>query len=64
MNTEQLITLGKRPQEPDLEQAEAAVAAHSALNYILKGDLDRGTGNSPLAVGITYAPILGRRHAS
>lgn len=56
---EEVIKWAKNPQLMTLEQAVAGgwpLTAHATL-YV-EGDLERPNGNTPLPVGITYAPLL------
>lgn len=56
---EQLIRWVNRPQDLTLEQAEAGGwPLTSRAQLYIEGDLDRGSGNPPLPVGITYAPLF------
>lgn len=56
---EAVIRWAKTPESLTLEQAVAGgwpLTPHAYL-YV-EGDLDRGSGQAPLPVGITYAPVL------
>jgi PAS domain S-box-containing protein len=56
---EDLIRWEKPPQDLTLEQAEAGGwPLTSRAQLYIEGDLVRGSGNPPLPVGITYAPLI------
>lgn len=60
MDHDSLIQWAKPPHGITLETAEAGGWPLSAQAHLyVEGDLQRPTGQSPLPVGITYAPLIG-----